>query len=74
MRGQFLPMTYDLAMMFPMFEMASQGHIHFIKEPIYIVNTVNPISDRRKNLQLQRNINKYLRSLPPYAPLQTLLN
>ncbi len=70
--GEFLPMTYDLAIMFPMLEMASGGHIRFIVDPIYIVNTNNPISDRKKNATLQKNLDSYLRRLAPYQPLQQL--
>jgi len=71
-QGQFVPMAYDLAMMYPMFEMAARGHIYFVKEPIYVVNTVNPISDRKKNVELQRSLDKYLRQRPLYAPLNSL--
>ena len=71
-KSEFLPMTYDLAIMFPMLEMASFGHIRFISDPIYVVNTVNPISDRKKNVQLQRDLDKHLRTLPSYKPLKEL--
>ena len=69
---QFLPATYDLAIMFPMLEMASKGHIFFIKEPIYVVNTSNPISDNKEKKELQKRLDLYLRELPSYLPLQTL--
>jgi glycosyltransferase involved in cell wall biosynthesis len=70
--GDFVPMTSDLAFMFPILELASQGHIHFIKEQIYVVNTANPISDIKKNKDLQKDIDSHIRSLPPYTPLETL--
>ncbi len=70
--GDFLPMTYDLGIMFPMLEMASDGHVRFIEEPIYIVNTVNPISDRKKNAKLQKELDTHLRNLPSYQPLKEL--
>ena len=70
--GEFLPMTYDLGIMFPMLEMASDGHVRFIEEPIYIVNTVNPISDRKKNAKLQKELDVHLRNLPSYPPLKEL--
>jgi len=71
-KGAYLPTTYDLAMMFPMLEMASQGHIQFIKEPIYIVNTANPISDNKQRLQLQQQLDRRLRRMPLYKPLKQL--
>jgi glycosyltransferase involved in cell wall biosynthesis len=70
--GQFLPATYDLAIMFPMLEMASKGHIHFVKEPIYVVNTANPISDNKEKKELQKRLDNHLRGLQPYLPLPTL--
>lgn len=71
-QGEFLPMTSDLAFMFPILEMASKGHIYFVEEPIYIVNTANPISDVRKNKELQDKLNRHVRSLTPYKPLDVL--
>jgi glycosyltransferase involved in cell wall biosynthesis len=71
-KGEFLPMTSDLAFMFPILELTSQGHLHFIEEPIYVVNTANPISDVRKNRKLQLDLNRHIRSLPPYKPLKSL--
>lgn len=71
-QGDFFTMASDLAFMYPILEMSSRNHIRFIEEPIYIVNTANPISDRRKNKFLQRDLDKYIRSKQPYAPLTTL--
>jgi glycosyltransferase involved in cell wall biosynthesis len=71
-QGQFVPMSSDVALMFPLLEMASRGHIYFVKDLIYVVNTINPISDRKKNLALQRSLDKYLRSRPLYLPLEAL--
>jgi len=70
--GDFVPMTSDLAFMFPIIEMASQGHLYFVDEIIYIVNTINPLSDIKKDKKLQADIDKHIRSLPPYKPLKWL--
>ena len=70
--GQFYPMTWDMAIMFPMIEMASKGHFRFIKEVLYIYNVQNPLMDCRVNAQLQRDLDKEIRSKPPYKPLNTL--
>jgi len=71
-QGNFMPMTSDLALMMPILELSTNGHIYFVKEPNYVVNTVNPISDVKKNKYLQLSIEYYLRSITPYTPLQTL--
>ena len=42
--GTFYEVTYDLAMMFPMMEMAGNRSAH-IKDLIYVYNKRNPISD-----------------------------
>lgn len=70
--GQYFPMTYDMALMIPMMEMASKGHFRFISEILYTYNDNNPISDHRVNKTLQREIDLYIRSLPPYQPLDKL--
>lgn len=71
-QGHFFPMTWDLAMMFPMLEMASRGHIRFIPEVLYLYNVSNPINDFKVNSTLQSILDSYIRALPPYTPLETL--
>ena len=53
--GTFYEVTYDLAMMFPMLEMAGDRSAH-IKDLIYVYNKQNPISDMyvREQEQLQK--------------------
>lgn len=70
--GQFFPMTYDLAIMFPMLEMAKDKHFLFIPEVLYIYNISNPLNDFKVNLKLQEEIERYIRSRPVYEPLKTL--
>lgn len=66
--GQFYPVAWDLAFMFPMLEMASRGHIRFISDVLYVYNH-HDCNDYRKNLALQTCLDKYLRTLPSYKPL-----
>jgi glycosyltransferase involved in cell wall biosynthesis len=68
----FFPMTYDLAIMFPMLEMASKKHYRFITDVLYIYNISNPLNDFKVNLQLQEEIERYIRSRQPYEPLKSL--
>lgn len=66
--GEFYPMTWDVAMMLPMIEMA-RNHFVFIPHVLYIYNDVNTISDHRTDQELQFNLSKEIRAKPPYFPL-----
>ncbi|MEX2437784.1 MAG: hypothetical protein WD449_00860, partial [Candidatus Babeliales bacterium] len=67
-QGNYFSMAWDGAMMFPMIEMASY-HFQCITEPLYIYNIENPLNDHKKNVRLQSNLEKYIRSKPAYTPL-----
>jgi glycosyltransferase involved in cell wall biosynthesis len=70
-RGQFVPTTCDLAMMFPMLEMASKGHICYVKDVIYIYNRYN-FNDCVVNGKLQIKMDHYIRAKKRYRPLERL--
>ncbi len=70
--GKFYPTTWDLAMMFPMLEMASQGHITYINQILYLYNTQNPISDNKAHRELQQMLDNQIRSKNKYKPLDKL--
>jgi mannosyltransferase OCH1-like enzyme len=71
--GVFCKGGWDLAIMFPMLEMASRGgHIRYIKEILYLWNHVNPISDNRIHLDEQAAAVAWVRTLPPYPALRRL--
>ena len=72
LNGEFFAMTYDMAITFPMLEMASKEHFFFIRDILYIYNVANPIMDCRVNAELQVKLDVHIRSLPPYSPLDTL--
>lgn len=67
-QGNFFEMSWDMAMMFPMIEMA-RDHFQFISKVLYIYNDRNPISDHVKNKCLQRELDLVIRARPPYTPL-----
>lgn len=69
-KGRFMPMTWDMAAMLPMMEMAGEHHHSFIPEVLYIYNDVNPNSDHRVGRNLQREIDHYLRKKPRYQKLR----
>jgi glycosyltransferase involved in cell wall biosynthesis len=54
--GDFYKMTYDVAIMFPILEMAGVEKVAFNDTILYIYNRNNPISDDKVNQQLQWNI------------------
>lgn len=66
--GQFYPMTWDIAIMLPMIEMAGE-RFQFISRVLYLYNDANPLSDHCKNKIHQRTLDLYLRSKQPYQRL-----
>ncbi len=68
-QGEFAPMAWDQAFMFPMIEMAGERHL-CIPEITYVYNFLNPISENRINAQRQRDIEAYFRAKRPYARLE----
>ncbi|MDE3055874.1 MAG: glycosyltransferase family 2 protein [Verrucomicrobiota bacterium] len=66
--GQFFSMAWDMAIMYPIAEMAGRRHL-FVEEPNYAYNMSNPINDNKVNAALQRKLDHYLRTCPPYPEL-----
>lgn len=64
----YFPMAWDLAMMFPMLEMAGR-HSRFIPQVLYVYNTENPLNDFKQNLKLQQSIDRLIRGKKRYKPL-----
>jgi glycosyltransferase involved in cell wall biosynthesis len=65
-KGSFMPMTWDMASMIPMMEMAGEKHHQFISEVLYIYNDLNPSSDHRISKKLQMEIDEYIRARRSY--------
>lgn len=65
--NDFYLMSWDMVIMFPMLEMSS-GHSRYIDDILYIYNLDNPINDHKVNIQLQQNLDRYIRGLPKYQP------
>jgi glycosyltransferase involved in cell wall biosynthesis len=70
--GQWLSMCADIAAMFPMIEMARNGHFKFISRPLLTYNSSNPINDYKVSKSVQRAIDLDLRSRVAYSALTTL--
>jgi glycosyltransferase involved in cell wall biosynthesis len=67
--GDFFAMTWDMAIMYPLAEMAEERHA-FISQVNYIYNMANPINDNKVDPQLQNDLDRLIRKKTPYARLQ----
>lgn len=59
----------DLAIMFPIAEMAAERHAH-ISRVNYVYNMSNPINEFRDKGNLQSNMDRHIRSRPRYERLE----
>jgi glycosyltransferase involved in cell wall biosynthesis len=66
--GKFMSMTWDMAMMFPMLEMAKEKS-RFISDILYIYNLNNPINDHKVNQKLQQNLDRLVRTKAKYLTI-----
>lgn len=66
--GAFFPMAWDLAIMFPILEMAGE-HSRFISDILYIYNRATPINDNKVNVQLQMYLDQKIHHMPKYPHL-----
>lgn len=68
-QGEFLKMAWDMAIMIPLLEMAEERHV-FINKINYVYNIDNPINDNKVDPDLQNQLDRYIRSMPPYQRLE----
>lgn len=62
---EFFRMTWDMAFMFPMLEMAGPLAVH-IRKMLYSYNRQNPLNDDKVNHKLQLETEQYIRSKDKY--------
>ncbi len=67
--GKFFPMTWDMTIMYPLCEMASERHA-FISEVNMVYNMANSINDNKVNAQLQNDLDHHIRNMPRYSRLE----
>lgn len=67
--GEFFSAGYDLAIMFPMLEMAGK-HSRFIPEINYVYNIQNQINDHKVRFDEQAEVDHYIRKKEKYQPLK----
>jgi glycosyltransferase involved in cell wall biosynthesis len=69
--GEFYKMTYDVAIMFPIMEMAGHDKVKFNDTILYVYNRNNPISDDRVNQQLQWSIHNEISNKPGFKKIES---
>jgi glycosyltransferase involved in cell wall biosynthesis len=65
------PVTWDLAMMFPMLEMAA-GRIKYIPQVLYVYNIQTPLNDYKLRFFEQMHCEYIIRAKNKYQPLNSL--
>ena len=68
--GEFIPAAGDLALMFPMIEMAGDERSKCLSDINYCYNVTNPYNDFRVRKMVQQEIDLHLRRKPPYSLLR----
>lgn len=67
--GNFYKMTWDLAFMFPMLEMAGEK-TQYIDDILYVYNCANPLNDHKVDHNTQLKLEQYIRGKEPYDRLE----
>jgi len=68
-KGNFYPMSGDLAIMFPMLEMAGSKS-KYIDDIMYVYNLTNPINDHKVNHNNQINLENEIRNRKRYDKIK----
>lgn len=68
-QGEFLKMAWDMAIMYPLAELAGERHA-FISDVLYSYNMSNPINDNKVNADLQNLLDRVIRNRPRYQRLE----
>lgn len=66
---KFFPMTWDLAIMFPLLEMAADGHIRFIPDALYAYR-FHDHNDFNTNIRLLLALEHIIRKKAPYKTIE----
>jgi len=69
--GEFYKMTYDVAIMYPIMEMAGFDKTKYNDTILYIYNRENPISDDKVNQALQTSIHREINGKPPFSRIKS---
>ena len=66
--GKFFEMTYDLAIMFPMLEMAGKRS-KFLPDVFYVYNRDNVLNDNKVSMKTQSTLDRLIRKMSKYQIL-----
>lgn len=66
--GKLFPMAWDMAMMYPMAEMAGERHA-YLSQVNYVYNMANQLNDNKVNPDLQNYLDRLIRGMPRYERL-----
>ena len=72
-KGEFYKMTYDVAIMFPLMEMAGFNKVKYSDKIWYTYNRENPISDDKVDQQLQWSIHREISEKKPFQQVKNYL-
>lgn len=70
-KGEWYTSAYDVALMYPLLEMAGFDHTKHNKKPLYVYNRDNPISDDKVDQQLQWSIHEEILNKTPFHKIDT---
>lgn len=68
--GKSLKVCSDLALMFPMLEMAGKEHIQHINKRLYVYNDENPENDHKIRAREQKEVEMWIRRQEPYKKIE----
>jgi glycosyltransferase involved in cell wall biosynthesis len=69
-QGEFYKMTYDVAIMYPIMELAGFEKTKYNDTVLYIYNRHNPISDDKVNWQLQYSIHQEINNKTSFKKIE----
>jgi len=64
--GDYYKVAGDMALMFPMVEMAGKEHSQYIDKILYVYNLSSPYNDEKINMKLVKKCDLEIRSRPQY--------
>jgi glycosyltransferase involved in cell wall biosynthesis len=71
--GEFLKSATDMAIMFPMLEMAN-GRFRFVEQILYVYNNITSLNNHLRWPKLQKELDSFIRAKPPYETVNSLFN
>jgi glycosyltransferase involved in cell wall biosynthesis len=71
-KGVYFKSAWDLAMIFPMLEMAGYERTKYISERVYTYNQETPFNDSKLRLREQMYYTQYIAKLKPYDKIEDL--